>query len=219
MVIVVNSAQKTLILLAGAPGTGKSYTGRIIMRAFPFLIYTPLDMFKEHIYDEIGFDNLEQKKVLDEEARERFYRAVGLMMSYEKQILCDYPFSYKQKPYLKSIAYKNDYQVITVRLEAPVDILYWRQRNRDQEEPRHLGHLMNHYHRDDVLESNTKFDGMPSIETFERRMKDRGYANFSLGKLLRVNVSNYSQIDYSRLVNTLEKIIGINALSINNEGN
>ncbi|MCP0887037.1 AAA family ATPase [Ligilactobacillus sp. WILCCON 0076] len=203
--------KKTLILLAGAPGTGKSYTGQIIRQAFPSLMYTPLDMFKEHIYDEIGFDNLSQKSILDEEARQRFYQAIDLMMGYGKQILGDYPFSYKQKPYLEKIANKNNYQVITIRLEAPVEILYQRQRNRDQEEQRHLGHLMNHYHRDDVITSDVELDGMPTMEVFKKRMKERKYSNFSLGKLLRIDVSDYSQINYLQLIRSIEKIAGISA--------
>lgn len=203
----MTSMTKVLILLAGAPGTGKSYTGKIIRQRFPELIDTPLDMFKEHVYDEIGFDNLEQKSQMDEEARQRFYRAVDYLMRRGVAILGDYPFSYKQKTHLDQLAKRYGYKVITVRLEAPMDILYQRQRNRDKEEPRHLGHLMNHYHRGDVLTSTTKLDGMPTFNVFSARMQDRGYAEFELGCLIRLDVSDYTKIDYPQLLKQIETAI------------
>ncbi|WP_056990005.1 AAA family ATPase [Lacticaseibacillus camelliae] len=190
----------SLILLAGAPGTGKGYTANIIRQALPNLTYAPLDMYKEHIYDEIGFDNVEQKDALDEEARQRYYRAIDIMMANGKNILGDYPFSYKQKPYLTKAAAAHDYNVITVRLEAPAQVLYDRQRARDKEEPRHLGHLMQHYHFGDKLTDETKLDGMPSFEVYQRRLTDRGYDKFELGKLIRLDVSDYSKINYEQLI-------------------
>lgn len=201
------ATKKVLILLAGAPGTGKSYTGKIILDHFPELVNTPLDMFKEHVYDEIGFDNLDQKGQMDELARQRFYQALDLLMQRGVAILGDYPFSYKQKPHLEQLADQHGYKVITVRLEAPVDVLYQRQRNRDQEDPRHLGHLMNHYHRGDLMTPETKLDGMPSFATFSARMQDRGYAEFELGDLIQLDVSDYAKIDYPQLLKQIETAI------------
>jgi predicted kinase len=196
--------QKTLILLAGAPGTGKTFTSNIILKQFPDLIDVPLDLFKEHVYDEIGFDNVEQKGSLDEEARQRFYRAIDIMMSWQRPLLGDYPFSYKQKPYLEKLAQKHGYRVVTVRLEAPTDVLYERQRQRDKGEPRHLGHLMNHYHRGDRATDEMELDGLPSFDVFSKRVADRGYGTFSLGKLIEVDVSNYDKIDYPWLLNQIQ---------------
>lgn len=203
----MTSMTKVLVLLAGAPGTGKSYTGNIIRQRFPELINTPLDMFKEHVYDEIGFDNLEQKDQMDEEARQRFYRAVDYLMRRGVAILGDYPFSYKQKPHLEHLAKEHGYKVVTVRLEAPLEVLYQRQRDRDKEEPRHLGHLMNHYHRGDVLTATTKLDGMPSFVVFAARMQDRGYAEFELGHLIRLDVSDYAKIDYPQLLQQIKAAV------------
>lgn len=197
----------TLVLLAGAPGTGKTYTSKIIKESFPKLIDMPLDLFKEHIYDEIGFDNVSQKNMLDEEARQRFYRALDIMMSWEKPMIGDYPFSYKQKPHIRKLAEKYRYNVITVRLEADVNTLYERQRKRDVDEDRHPGHLMNHYHLGDVITYKSQADGMPSFETFKDRMEDRGYADFAIGSLIRIDVSDYSKIDYDSLIDQLHTYI------------
>lgn len=196
-----------LLLLAGAPGTGKSYTGNLLKTKFTDFISLPLDLFKENVYDEIGFDNITQKDQLDEEARQRFYRAIEILMKWEKPIMADYPFSYVQKPYLEEIAKKYAYHVITLRLEAKQDVLYKRQRERDLNEPRHPGHLLNKYHLGDQVAKDVPKEGMPSLSLFKKRMDDRGYATFELGTLIRLNVSDYDKINYKHLLNELKNYI------------
>ncbi|MDE3314419.1 AAA family ATPase [Lacticaseibacillus zeae] len=199
---------QVLVLLAGAPGTGKTYAANKIMQAISGFVSLPLDLFKEHLYDELGFDNLQEKQTLDAEARTRYYRGIDILMNEHKMILGDYPFSRLQKPALKKLAMKNHYPVITIRLEADIKILYNRQRQRDLSDPRHLGHLMNHYHRGDTLESiNEKPDGMPSFEVFSNRVSDRGYQNFQIGRLIRVDVNDYARVDYQTLVAQLNEFL------------
>ncbi|MFT8823842.1 kinase, partial [Liquorilactobacillus satsumensis] len=185
-----------LILLAGANGTGKSYTSKIIKKAFPRLNLIPLDLFKEHIYDEIGFDNVAQKNLLDEIARQRFYDAIKMLMNLNKPLLGDYPFSYKQRPCLVELVKKYDYNVLTIRLEAKECVLYERQKLRDLDHSRHLGHLVSHYHLGDRRDESA-LDNLPSFEYFSKRIHERGYETFHLGTLITLNVNDYRKIDYN----------------------
>ena len=89
---MMSDQKQILVLLAGAPGTGKTYTANKIMQAISGFVSLPLDLFKEHLYDELGFDNLEEKQLLDAEARARYYRGIGMLMQEHKMILGDYPF-------------------------------------------------------------------------------------------------------------------------------
>ena len=116
--------QHVLVLLAGAPGTGKTYTAAKIMQAIHGFVSLPLDLFKEHLYDELGFDNLREKQMLDAEARARYYRGIDILMAEGKMILGDYPFSRLQKESIEQLATKYHYHVITVRLEAAINVLY-----------------------------------------------------------------------------------------------
>lgn len=209
----MENTNKSLILLAGAPGTGKTYAGNVIKKEFPKLIKLPLDLFKEHIYDEIGFDDIDQKSFLDEEARQRFYRALDTLMNWNKPILGDYPFSYVQKPHLEHLINKYHYSVITVRLEADTKVLFERQRQRDITEKRHPGHLMNHYHAGDIIKDRSQLDGMPSYKLFNKRMKDREYADFKLGSLIRINVNDFSKIDYRLLIQELRDYLNSTMIS------
>ena len=115
---------KILILVAGAPGTGKTYSVNIIRQAFPALRTLTLDRFKEDIWDEIGFDDIEQKKSLNKEAQLRFIRAMRRLMIWEKPIISDYPFSDKQRDDIEKSADDYGYHIVTVRLEAPDQVLY-----------------------------------------------------------------------------------------------
>ena len=205
---MMSDQKQILVLLAGAPGTGKTYTANKIMQAISGFVSLPLDLFKEHLYDELGFDNLEEKQLLDAEARARYYRGIGMLMQEHKMILGDYPFSRLQKPALEKLAAKHHYAVITIRLEADIKVLYDRQRKRDLSDPRHLGHLMNHYHRGDTLENISETpDGMPTFEVFSNRVQDRGYQTFQLGQLIRVDVNDYGTVDYRGLVEPLREAI------------
>ncbi|WP_375163250.1 AAA family ATPase [Latilactobacillus curvatus] len=195
----------TLILLAGAPGTGKTYTEDIIKEKMPGLVAIPLDLIKEHLYDEIGFDNPAEKRALDDMAYLRFYQAIQYLMNIEKPIIADYPFSYVQKEKLEDLGKQFDYQIITVRLEADIKVLYERAMKRDLEGPRHLGLKMNHYHRGDNNPSEIDVDGLPSFETFETRAKERGYQTFSVGKLITLDVSDYSNIEYDKFLKKLQQ--------------
>ncbi|RND51661.1 Zeta toxin [Lacticaseibacillus paracasei] len=77
---MMSDQKQILVLLAGAPGTGKTYTANKIMQAISGFVSLLLDLFKEHLYDELGFDNLEEKQLLDAEARARYYRGIGMLM-------------------------------------------------------------------------------------------------------------------------------------------
>ena len=54
------------------------------MQAISGFVSLPLDLFKEHLYDELGFDNLEEKQLLDAEARGRYNRGIGMLMQEHK---------------------------------------------------------------------------------------------------------------------------------------
>ena len=65
--------KKTLILLAGYPGTGKSYMANIIIKNFPELRLLSPDDIKEKFWDKYGFDTLEQKEELIVRAWNTYY--------------------------------------------------------------------------------------------------------------------------------------------------
>ncbi|MDF7639491.1 AAA family ATPase [Lactobacillus sp. ESL0791] len=195
--------KRTLLLLAGSPGTGKTYFDNLIRKEIPGFNETSIDVFKESMYDEYGFNNQSEKNELDEKAYKLFYKSIESLMEQGKSIICDYPFSYRQHDTLEKLAEKYNFQIITITLRADLNILYERQKKRDLDPERHLGYLMNHYHKGDVVEDRTKVDIQRPKEEFEAFNQKRDYAHFKLGKTIFLNVSDFSKVDYT---GTIEKI-------------
>jgi len=54
--------KQVLILLAGYPGTGKTYMCNKILEQEPDFVVVSRDDIKEQLFDKYGFDNLDEKK-------------------------------------------------------------------------------------------------------------------------------------------------------------
>lgn len=108
--------KKTLILLAGYPGTGKTYMcSKILEQEKDFQVISQDDM-KEQFWDEYGFDNMEEKTALENKSWELYYQRIEEAMLQGNRLISDYPFSEKQKPRLRELCEKYGYQAVTIRL-------------------------------------------------------------------------------------------------------
>lgn len=191
---------KVLILLAGFPGTGKTYLCTMINeRLGPFVIISP-DELKEYYFDKYGYHNLEEKQILEKKAWKKYYKTMENQMYSEKSIMSDYPFSNKQLPFLQLLTEKYNYKVITIRLTADLDILYERQRNRDLDTSRHLSHIVTSYQAGDQLENRSKADNLLTYDKFIERCTTRGYDTFQMGKLVEVDVTDFSKVNYFKMI-------------------
>lgn len=197
-----------MLLLAGSPGTGKSYLKKLICKAIPdFFTETSIDAFKEWLYDEKGFDNRAEKVLLDKHAYELFYQSVENLMKKNQSIISDYPFSYRQHDTLQKLAIKHRFYIITVTLVCDSDVLYKRQRKRDLDPGRHLGFVMNHYHHGDRLTDRSQMDIQKSQTEFETFNNIRGYSDFQLGKTIFLDVTDFDKADYRGTIEKVKKWI------------
>lgn len=193
--------QHTMLLLAGSPGTGKSYLANLICHAIPnFFHETSIDGFKEQLYEKYGFDNEQEKKQLDDQAYVLFYQKIADLIAEGKSIIADYPFSYRQHDKLQQVASRYQYQIITITLTCNLNILYKRQQKRDLDPARHLGFIMNHYHAGDTLPDRSKMDIHKTKTEFAEFNRKRGYANFRLGKTIFLDVSDFAKVDYAHVI-------------------
>ncbi len=198
--------KKCLILLAGYPATGKSYMCRKILDRYPQFKTINQDEIKEQIWDQFGFDNMQEKEAQEQQAWAEYYRQIEEGMGKGEFIISDYPFSVKQKGRLESLAEKYDYQVITIRLTGDIDKLYQNSHRRDMEQSRHLGHLVSKYHKGDVLLDRSKADCLVTYDIFRERCLTRGYDKFQLGQLIQVDVSDFYKIDYEQILSDIGRM-------------
>ena len=68
---------KTIILLAGDPATGKSYFCNKIRGQYPQFRVISQDAIKERLWDEYGFDSVEEKTALEMQSWEMFYEKMN----------------------------------------------------------------------------------------------------------------------------------------------
>lgn len=199
--------KETMILLAGYPATGKSYLCKQILEKYPQFQVISQDDMKEALWDEYGFDSMEEKTKLEMLSWEKYYKAADEKMQEGRMLISDYPFSEKQKGRLADLAEKNKYQMITIRLTGDIDILYERSRRRDLDPSRHLGHLVSKYHLGDEMEDRSKADCIVTHDIFRERCMTRGYDTFELGILIEIDATDYKKINYSKILEQIGRKI------------
>lgn len=200
--------KKSIILLAGYPGTGKSYLMDMIQNEFKaFQILSP-DNYKEMMWDKYGFDSMKEKDDCIQKAWDAYYEDMHNNMKKGIHMLSDYPFSDKQKERIQGIADTYDYQIITIRLIANLDVLYERQRKRDLDRTRHLGHIVGSYHKGMSLDKRDDQPCMVAYDEFINRCKNRGYGDFVLGNFIKeIDVTDFHKVDYSDLMRELKLVL------------
>ncbi|MGX7418068.1 AAA family ATPase [Carnobacterium gallinarum] len=197
--------KKYLILLAGSPGTGKTFLIQQIKRQIPDLFLITPDEGKELFADSVGFNSLEEKAELEKRVWQFYYGVLALYLEAGKRmIVSEYPFSNKQKHKLAEYANRYHYEVITIRLVADFEVLWQRRQQRDLEPERHLSHLMQSYHYGDHLEDRSKADNQITRDEFKAIIEARGYESFRLGELHEFDVTDYRKVEYESLIDYLE---------------
>ncbi|TDW16398.1 putative kinase [Breznakia blatticola] len=199
---------KVMVLVGGLPGTGKSYLTKMIIDKYKNMKWLSFDELKEKYWDEYGYNTNDEKLEVNIQALNDFYIILDKTMSNSEYVIIDYPFSNKQKDKLEELANKYNFSILTIRLLGDLDVLYDRQKTRDLANDRHLGHVMNSYHKGDVLNDRSQADALLTYDVFIDRCKNRGYDTFQLGQLVELDVTDYNKIEYKQLFTVLDKIIG-----------
>lgn len=197
---------KMLLLLAGYPGTGKSYLANIILNKYKTFCLISPDKIKEKYWDKYGFKSLDEKEILIQKAWEEYYKILDFFMNKSKNIISEYPFSEKQKDMLFNISKKYNYNNVTIRMVCEINVLFERQKIRDISNDRHLGHILNVYNKNISIENKQNASGILTYEEFYNRCKNRGYDKFQLGKLFQLDVTNYNVIDYDLFLKNIIKV-------------
>lgn len=191
---------RTLIIVTGGPGTGKSYAAARIKESIEGLTILSYDVIKEKNFDLYGFDNEEQKAELNEFGLEEFYLCVKKAMWNSETIMIEYPFYQKHKPKLETLIKEYDYNAVTVYLYADLRTVYERGAARDNNGARHPGHLTNSYHIETYKGAEDFVaDALLTFEEFEDQIKKKNY-DIQLGHTIPVDVTEFKNIDYGKVI-------------------
>ena len=188
--------KQTLILLAGYPGTGKSYLAELLMKQFTgFEILSP-DEIKEEFWDAYGFRNEQEKEELIQKSWVEYYHRMEWKFTRGTSLLSDYPFSHK-----------HHVQIITIRMIADLDVLFERQKKRDLDASRHLGHIVKKYHKGICLKCHEEADNLLDYDEFIQRCTCRGYGTFALGTTLQLDVTDFATAPYGELMIRINELL------------
>ena len=199
--------KQTLILLAGYPGTGKSYLEELLMKQFTgFEILSP-DEIKEEFWDAYGFRNEQEKEELIQKSWVEYYHRMEWKFTRGISLLSDYPFSHKQHDQLQAVCEHHHVQIITIRMIADLDVLFERQKKRDLDASRHLGHILKEYHKGIQLTSHEEADNLLDYDEFIQRCTCRGYGTFALGTTLQLDVTDFATAPYDELMIRINELL------------
>ncbi|MEB5759780.1 AAA family ATPase [Mammaliicoccus sciuri] len=193
----MNEEQKYILILAGPPGTGKTYLANQIMKADAHWHILSYDDIKERYFDKYGFNNLSEKGALGDKAWKTFYLQLDELFQQSKKIIIDYPFSYKQEDTLTRMINQYQYKPNTLILYGEMHELYKRQKERDLEDARHIGHIVTRYKDGDF--PNTP-DDLDDFEQFKSRCDDRQYVHFHIGNYKRINVTHFEDVNLNEIL-------------------
>lgn len=193
----MNEEQKYILILAGPPGTGKTYLANQIMKADAHWHILSYDDIKERYFDKYGFNNLSEKGALGDKAWKTFYLQLDELFQQSKKIIIDYPFSYKQEDTLTRMINQYQYKPNTLILYGEMHELYKRQKERDLEDSRHIGHIVTRYKDGDFPNIP---DDLDDFEQFKSRCDDRQYDHFHIGNYKRINVTHFEDVNLNEIL-------------------
>jgi len=89
------------------------------------------------------------------------------------------------------------YKPNTLILYGEMHELYKRQKERDLEDSRHIGHIVTRYKDGDF--PNTP-DDLDDFEQFKSRCDDRQYDHFHIGNYKRINVTHFEDVNLNEIL-------------------
>lgn len=197
---------RVLVLLAGYPATGKSTFCKRLLERHPGIPVVAPDDIKEQVWDEFGYDDAEEKAALELRVWKIYYARIEELMRMGVTIVSDYPFSEKQRPTLVRLVGRYGYRCVTVRFVGDLDAIYRRSLARDLSQERHLGHLMNHYHKGDRIDDRMQADALVTPQILRKRCIGKGYGTFRIGDLVEVDATDIYSVDHDAIVDRIEEL-------------
>ena len=184
----------TLVLISGAPATGKTYLARRLSEALPVVVLEK-DAIKETLFDAVGEGDREWSKKLGGATFALLRMLVESHLKAGQSVVAEAAFWHEHEgPWLDRMRERYDFDTLELHCHASPEIVVQRFTGRAESEDRHSGHQ----------------SGM-SREALEGELRGQieRYGPVTAGEgLVRINTTDFSSVDYAAIVERVKASLG-----------
>lgn len=194
-----------IIIVAGMPASGKTTFVNKLSKALGYPVLEK-DCIKEELFDVIGFQNYEQKRLIDEAATAVLLRCTDSLLSGGQSLIVVNNFRSDAAPKVEAMLQKRDCGCVFVFFGGNGDVFYERYVQRDLRPARHLGHVLQDRYPplpgDPLTYSMTR-------EEFARKFEQLGMNEFRISRGTRIDVdATYPEkIDTEGLIEQIRQLL------------
>lgn len=196
-----------LIVVTGAPGSGKSSFAHAVREKFPSFQIYPYDEVKEEFFDKEGFDSLAERDEVNRKSIAAYWDRLGKRMETGANLLIEYPFAKRHEKTLQDLIASRGYKAMTFFLTGDPRVLWNRWKEREQTAVhRHPGHLYTRYHKGQEPRPEDRIPLMP-LDVFTATGEKKDYA-IRIGPLVRVDVTDFTKVDWEEICGAITDFLG-----------
>lgn len=185
----MTSKPPLLLLITGAPATGKTTLGRQLAERLG-LPYLYKDGFKEILFDTLGWKDRDWSRQLGKASMEMLFHVAEALLKAGCSLAMESNFHREMDlPRLLEMIHQNSCQVFQIVCTVSEELFKERWQARATQRVRHPGHLDNEL----AAEFTSR---MPAAEEYELPLP---------GRVLIVDTTHLSEADVDRLINQIEE--------------
>ena len=194
-----------IIIVAGMPASGKTTFVNKLSKALGYPVLEK-DAIKEELFDVIGFQNYEQKRLMDVAATAALLRCADSLLSGNQSLILVNNFRSDVAPTVEAMLEKHNCGCIFLFFGGTGDVFYERYVQRDLVPTRHLGHVLQDRYPpqpgDPLTYTMTR-------EEFARKFEQLGMNEFKISRGTRIDIdATYpAQIDTEGIIEQIRSLL------------
>ncbi len=182
-----------LIIVSGAPGTGKTTLARRIAATLR-IPYLGKDLIKETLFDSLGTRDRAWSQKLGVASIALLFKMIESHLEVGSSVVAESNFYVElDLPRFKQLQGRWKLKTVEVHCETARKVLYKRLEQRDQSGERHPGH-----------------ETTPLIKEIDRYLDDGAYGPLETGGgLIRVDTTDFEKVSYDTVISAVETEAGL----------